>query len=173
MRLSLFSLKSSISSPSKIHFLSPFIFISFSTNQKQGPSNVGSTFKNKVKLTEFYKYIHPDLLNNAPERVKEENARSLKILNAYFDSCHQNQKAERIFVKFYIPDKTNKKSRHFQAMDIQLDPFAGNSSEEQLRKHTQTYFCLLLLIFQCCIGNHGKTWKDARENEKLQRRRRQ
>lgn len=117
---------------------SSLCFSAFSS-QHNGPSgSIGSTFKNKVRLTEFYKYIHPDLLNNAPERVKEENARSLKILNSYFDSCHQNQRAERSLIKFYIPDKTNKKSRNFQAMDINLAPFTGNMTPDQARKHTQT-----------------------------------
>ena len=45
-----------------------------------------STFRNKSKLTEFYKAIHPDMLHNAPDNVKVENTRSLKILNGYFDS---------------------------------------------------------------------------------------
>ena len=49
-------------------------------------SSTANTFKSKSKLTEFYKAIHPDMLGNAPDNIKMENNRSLKILNGYFDA---------------------------------------------------------------------------------------
>lgn len=48
--------------------------------------STANSFKSKSKLTDFYKAIHPDMLYNAPENVKIENSRSLKILNSYFDA---------------------------------------------------------------------------------------
>lgn len=54
-------------------------------------STTATSFKSKGKLTDFYKAIHPDILNNAPDNVKTENSRSLKMLNGYFDAVAQNQ----------------------------------------------------------------------------------
>ncbi|CAD8167370.1 unnamed protein product [Paramecium pentaurelia] len=52
-------------------------------------------FQNKSKLTEFYKAIHPDMLQNAPDNIKMENTRILKILNNYFDAVSQNERSIR------------------------------------------------------------------------------
>ena len=48
-------------------------------------ANLSGSFKQKNKLNEFFKHVHPDILGNAPERVREENTRSLKSLNSYLD----------------------------------------------------------------------------------------
>ena len=49
-----------------------------------------TNLKSKANLSEFYKTIHPDVLGTAPEKVKEENLRSLKKLNAYLDNLSNN-----------------------------------------------------------------------------------
>lgn len=64
--------------------------------------SLGTSFKQRSKLSEFFKNVHPDILGNAPviilflysrfiivalaqEKIKEENSRSLKHLNSYLD----------------------------------------------------------------------------------------
>lgn len=70
------------------------------------------TVSSKSRLTDFYKNIHPDVLHNAPEKVKEENLRSLKILNSYLDGLSQNKGVSFQALTFHAPEKDNKKPRN-------------------------------------------------------------
>lgn len=58
------------------------------------------------------------MLARAPERVREENSRSLKNLNAYIDNLSQNQGTEAVQLKFYIAEKSNNKSKKYIFFDI-------------------------------------------------------
>lgn len=91
--------------------------------------SLATSFKSRSKLTDFYKAIHPDKLNNASDQVKEENARSLQILNSYFDALVQNQRASHEKLIFYVPEKSNEKSKKFHPIEVTLDAFRGESEQ--------------------------------------------
>ncbi|CAK74469.1 unnamed protein product (macronuclear) [Paramecium tetraurelia] len=99
-------------------------------------SSTANTFKNKSKLTEFYKAIHPDMLQNAPDNVKMENTRSLKILNNYFDAVSQNERTEPQELVFYMAEKQNTKARKFLPFTIVLDAYLGKDQQGAIDKVT-------------------------------------
>eukprot|EP01017_Pseudomicrothorax_dubius_P021215 TRINITY_DN22902_c0_g1_i1.p1 TRINITY_DN22902_c0_g1~~TRINITY_DN22902_c0_g1_i1.p1 ORF type:complete len:121 (-),score=15.64 TRINITY_DN22902_c0_g1_i1:29-391(-) len=97
-----------------------------------------TSFKGRSKLTEFYKLTHPDMLSNAPANVKEENLRSIKIINSYLDGLSRNQGVQAERVKLYLADKTNRKSRRFHSFEVELPTIrsgiAENVVQTQLEK---------------------------------------
>lgn len=99
-----------------------------------------SSFKSKNILRDFVKYVHPDILVGAPERVKEENGRSMQLLNAYLDSLKKNEGSAAVEVRFYTPEKTNKKSRKFFYFKTRLDAFASQLREEDLDAMRKKFF---------------------------------
>ena len=72
--------------------------LQFNQSKCFSDDNISRTFQGRSKLNEFYKYVHPDILGNAPvlifnvfktirkENIRQENLRSLKNLNGYLDS---------------------------------------------------------------------------------------
>jgi hypothetical protein len=88
-----------------------------------------SSFKAKNFMKDFYKYVHPDILHNAPERVREENSRSMQILNAYLDKLKKNEGSSFVEVKFYTPEKTNRKNKKYYFFKTRLEAFQGQLSE--------------------------------------------
>jgi hypothetical protein len=98
-------------------------------------SDTATSVLNKRSLKEFYKAIHPDLLEKAPLKVKEENDRSLKMLNDYLDRVKQNAGSPRLGLKFYAPNKDNEKSKKFLYFEIDLDSFTPNSDPDFLKIH--------------------------------------
>lgn len=98
-----------------------------------------SSFKSKSILKDFVKYVHPDILVGAPERVKEENGRSMQLLNAYLDSMKKNEGSTAVEVRFYTPEKSNKKSKKFFYFKARLDAFASQLKEEDLESMRKKY----------------------------------
>ena len=96
---------------------------------------MSSTFKSRSKLFEFYKHTHPDVLTTAPERIKEENLRSLKILNSYLDNLSQNKGVQEQRLKFYIADKANRKAKKYYFFDVNLCSLKENVPSDLLTKH--------------------------------------
>ena len=88
------------------------------------------SLENKKNLKEFYRAIHPDILQTAPKKVKEENTRSLKLLNNYLDTLENNKRTKNVFLKFYIPEKSNKKSKKFLFFETELESLNTENSEE-------------------------------------------
>ena len=84
-------------------------------------------------MREFYKTIHPDTLEQAPTRVREENLRSLKYLNDYMDRLKGNLGCEKLKLKFYAPEKTNEKSKKYLYFEVKLDGFEPNSEQDFLK----------------------------------------
>ena len=83
-------------------------------------------------MRDFYKYVHPDILHTAPERVREENSRSLQLLNGYMDKLKKNEGTPSIEVRFYTPEKTTRKNKRYFFFKAKLDPFPGQLSETEL-----------------------------------------
>lgn len=88
------------------------------------------SLENKKNLKEFYRSIHPDILQTAPKKVKEENTRSLKLLNNYLDTLENNKRTKNINLKFYIPEKSNKKSKKYLFFETELESLNTENSEE-------------------------------------------
>jgi hypothetical protein len=98
-------------------------------------SDSATMMLNKRSLKEFYKAIHPDLLEKAPLKVKEENERSLKLLNDYLDRIKHNAGSPKLALKFYAPNKDNEKSKKFLYFEIDLDSFISNTDADYLKIH--------------------------------------
>jgi hypothetical protein len=99
--------------------------------------STANSFKSRSFIKDFYKYVHPDILHGAPERVKEENGRSMQILNSYLDKLKKNEGCETVEVKFYTPEKTNRKNKKYFFFKARLDSFSSNLNDpdlESLRK---------------------------------------
>ena len=99
--------------------------------------SIDTSFKSKNVLKDFYKYVHPDILVGAPERVREENGRSMQVLNGYLDGIKKNEGSSGVDVRFYTPEKTNRKSKKFYFFKTHLESFPANLKEtdiETLRK---------------------------------------
>ena len=88
-------------------------------------------------LRDFYKYVHPDILHNAPERVREENSRSMQLLNTYMNKLKKNEGSEGIEVKFYTPEKTTRKNKKYFFFKSRLEPFQGKLNESDLETTRQ------------------------------------
>ena len=93
-----------------------------------------SSFEGRASLKEFYKNIHPDILSNAPDQVREQNMRSLKILNDYMDKLRKNQGSEPVAVQFYTPEHSTSKMNKFLFMDLKLEKFENNLDEEYVKE---------------------------------------
>lgn len=91
-----------------------------------------STFKSKNFMKEFIKYVHPDILHQAPERVREENSRSMQILNSYLDQLKRNEGSSSVELKFYTPEKTTRKNKKFFFFSAKLEAFAPKLEGQQL-----------------------------------------
>ena len=87
------------------------------------------SFALKKNLKEFWKSVHPDTLSFAPKKVKEENVRSLKLLNNYLDDLKANKGCKSLFLKFYAPNKDNKKSKKFLYFETNLSSISPNLEE--------------------------------------------
>jgi hypothetical protein len=98
-------------------------------------TSTASVALNKRSVKEFYKAIHPDLLEKAPIKVKEENLRSLKLLNDYLDRIKNNSGSQTLPLKFYAPNKENSKSKKFLYFEVVLDSFNPNSDSDYLKIH--------------------------------------
>lgn len=98
-------------------------------------ADTSTSMLNKRSLKEFYKAIHPDLLEKAPLKVKEENDRSLKLLNDYLDRIKHNSGSPKLSLKFYAPNKDNEKSKKFLYFEIDLDSFVPNADVDFLKIH--------------------------------------
>jgi hypothetical protein len=107
---------------------------------KSFSESISNTFKSRSKLFEFYKHTHPDVLTTAPERIKEENLRSLKILNSYLDNLSQNKGVQEQRLKFYIADKANKKAKKYYFFDVNLTSLKENVTTDLLSKHLDRFF---------------------------------
>ena len=94
------------------HVFTQFVF---STSK-----SYASTFKIRARLTDFFKHVHPDQLHQAPNRIKEENLRSLTNFNAYIDAINQRKPIEGKQLKFFLSEKTNLKSKKFYSFVIEL-----------------------------------------------------
>lgn len=101
------------------------------------------SIETKRSYKEFHKFIHPDLMQKAPLQVKEENQRSLKMLNDYLDNLKQNKGAKQIKLKFYAPEKQNEKSKKFLFFETKLDPVPPSLSEEMISVHYDKAITLL------------------------------
>ncbi|EGR32424.1 hypothetical protein IMG5_083590 [Ichthyophthirius multifiliis] len=99
--------------------------------------SLNTIFKSRSKLSEFYKNVHPDILGNAPEKIKEENSRSLKILNSYLDSLSQNSGVSKQRLCFYLPDKVNKKAKKYLQIEVNLNEIQANVTQETLQSHIE------------------------------------
>ena len=55
------------------------------------------------------------------ERVREENLRSIKILNSYLDATSQNKGVSEEHLKFYIAEKENNKNKKYIYFDGKFD----------------------------------------------------
>ena len=86
----------------------------------------------KRALKEFYRNVHPDIIQSAPKRVKEENLRSIQTLNDYLDRVKKNAGCGAVRLKFYAPEKDNLKSRRYYFFETSLDQFNANSDLEYL-----------------------------------------
>ncbi|EAS01049.2 hypothetical protein TTHERM_00316020 (macronuclear) [Tetrahymena thermophila SB210] len=106
--------------------------------------SLSSSFKSRSKLGEFYKNVHPDVLGNAPEKIKEENGRSLRQLNQYLDSLSQNQGAQQQKLVFYVPDKVNKKAKKYLQIEVRLNDLNPNVTQETLQLHMDQTIAILL-----------------------------
>ena len=95
-----------------------------------GMSTLAQKIDHKRAIKEFYRNVHPDTIQTAPKRVKEENLRSLSMLNDYIDKIRKNEGSTSIKVKFYAPEKDNKKSKRYYYFEAQLDNFSPNSDPE-------------------------------------------
>lgn len=84
----------------------------------------------KRAMKEFYKNVHPDTIQTAPKRVKEENLRSLSVLNDYIDKVRKNEGSPSLKVRFYAPEKDNSKSKRYYYFEAYLDSFSPNSDPE-------------------------------------------
>lgn len=101
------------------------------TSDKQGV-NKAATFKSKNFMKEFIKYVHPDILHQAPERVREENSRSMQILNSYLDQLKRNEGSNSVELKFYTPEKTTRKNKKFFFFSTKLEAFAPKLEGQQM-----------------------------------------
>lgn len=91
---------------------STFLRTAFSTK------SYTSSFKIRSRLSEFFKHVHPDQLNQAPPKIKDENLRSLTNFNSYIDAINQGKPIEGKLLKFYLSEKTNLKSKKFFSFSI-------------------------------------------------------
>jgi hypothetical protein len=66
------------------------------------------------------------------EKIREENLRSIKSLNAYLDSVSQNKGVSAQSLRFYIADKQNKKAKKFFLIEINLDALKPQMTNESL-----------------------------------------
>lgn len=103
-------------------------------SESVGPDNSqkASSFKSKNFMKEFIKYVHPDILHQAPERVREENSRSMQILNSYLDQLKRNEGSNSVEVKFYTPEKTTRKNKKFFFFSVKLEAFKPKLEGEQM-----------------------------------------
>lgn len=88
-------------------------------------------------MRNFFKYVHPDILHSAPERVREENSRSLQLLNGYLDKLKKNEGSPSVEVRFYTPEKTTRKNKRYFFFKARLDAFPGQLAEPELEKFKQ------------------------------------
>ena len=57
----------------------------------------------KSQLKEFYKYTHPDLFGNAPEKVQKANSESMKNLNEFLRNIStEYQHVDKLNLVFYV-----------------------------------------------------------------------
>ena len=97
------------------------------------------TFESRISLKEFYKNVHPDILSNAPNPVKEENMRSLKLLNDYMDKLKKNLGSDAMSLKFYTPEDNLKKKRKFLHFELHLKRFESMMDEAVVRSLRERY----------------------------------
>lgn len=74
----------------------------------------------KATVKDLYRNIHPDILQNAPERVRNENQRSLTILNNYITNMDNNGGNQYVKLKFYTPEKTTRKNKKYFYFELNL-----------------------------------------------------
>lgn len=61
--------------------------------------------------------------------------RSIKLLNNYLDNLSQNKGVSEQKLKFYIAEKSNKKSRKYYFFDINLEGLKDNVTNNILNHH--------------------------------------
>lgn len=91
-----------------------------------------SPAKKKNFMKDFFKYVHPDILHTAPERVREENSRSMQTLNGYMDKVRKNEGSTSVEVRFYTPEKTTRKNKRYFFFKAKLDAFPGQLKDAEL-----------------------------------------
>lgn len=94
---------------------------------------------NRSFVRDFYKYVHPDILHSAPERVREENSRSMQLLNGYLDKLKKNEGSPSVEVRFYTPEKTTRKNKRYFFFKARLDAFPGQLEVKDLEKLKNKY----------------------------------
>lgn len=85
-------------------------------------------------MRDFYKYVHPDILHTAPERVREENSRSMQALNGFMDKLRKNEGSPAVEVRFYTPEKTSRKNKRYFFFKAKLDAFSGQLKDAELEQ---------------------------------------
>jgi hypothetical protein len=57
----------------------------------------------KAQLKEFYKYTHPDLFGNAPQKIQETNSEAMKSLNEYLRNIStESTHVDKLTLTFYV-----------------------------------------------------------------------
>ncbi len=121
----------------------------------------------RQRLAEFFKMTHPDVMSNAPEKIKEENLRSTKSLNYYLDQVSQNKGHPLTQLSFYVADKDNQKSRKFLLFQVDLLPLKGALPAEQLKGHIdKTVSMLLNSVMQVKVNADPFLKKQMRKNKR-------
>ena len=63
----------------------------------------------KAQLKEFYKYTHPDLFGNAPQKIQDANSESMKDLNEFLRNIStENTHVDQLDLTFYVKPGKNK-----------------------------------------------------------------
>ena len=77
------------------------------------------------------------MFEKAPKRVRQENLRSLKLLNNYMDRLKERKAVEALSLKFYATEKENSKSKRFLRFEVDLEPFDSFSRPDSTDLHHQ------------------------------------
>jgi hypothetical protein len=103
-------------------------------------ATLSSSFKAKANYKEFIKQVHPDVIFTAPEKVKEENLRSIKRLNTYIENLKKNAGVDDLLLKFYTPEKSTVKAKKFYYFEVKLGKFVPNAPQPLRDSHINSSY---------------------------------
>ncbi|CAI2365814.1 unnamed protein product [Moneuplotes crassus] len=116
----------------------PRIPLSFTTLRPF--SSLQSRMAIKAQLKEFYKFTHPDLFGNAPEKIQETNSESMKVLNEFLRNIStESTHVDGLQLTFYVKPDDELTIEKLKEKGIKFEEAKGEAKKEIEKERESQY----------------------------------